>query len=110
MGPPLTHISRSSAALIGEMEMTNAVEQVAKALAPVVRDSLPRWHMYPQQTTVDVMDGANKLIVTLWCQDASQAARLAEMMRAPPARGVFAAMGIDPVDPLERFPSIRGKA
>ena len=86
--------------------MSNPVEDVATAIAETVRErglkvSVDHRH-------IDIHD--NEFIATLHCQNASQAKRLAEMMRAPPARGVFAAMGIDPVDPLERFPSIRGKA
>ena len=84
----------------------SAVEDVAAAIAATVRErglkvSVDRRH-------IDIHD--NEFIATLHCQDSSQAKRLAEMMRAPPARGVFDAMGIDPVDPLDRFPSIRGKA
>ena len=84
----------------------SAVEDVAAAIAATVRErglkvSVDRRH-------IDIHD--NEFIATLHCQDASQAKRLVEMMRAPPARGVFDAMGVDPVDPLERFPSVRGKA
>ena len=90
-----------------ETEMS-AVEDVAAAIAATVRErglkvSVDRRH-------IDIHD--NEFIATLHCQDASQAKRLAEMMRQPPepVRGVFGAMGIDPVDPMDRFPSVRGKA
>jgi hypothetical protein len=86
-----------------ETEMS-AVEDVATAIAKTVRErglkvSVDHRH-------IDIHD--NEFIATLHCQDASEAKRLAEMMRAP-RPSVFDAMGIDPVDPLERFPSIRGK-
>jgi len=85
--------------------MSNPVEDVATAIAETVRErglkvSVDRRH-------IDIHD--NEFIATLHCQNASQAKRLAEMMRAP-RPSVFDAMGIDPVDPLERFPSLRGKA
>ena len=84
----------------------SAVEDVATAIAATVRErglkvSVDHRH-------IDIHD--NEFIATLHCQNASQAKRLAEMMRAPPARGVFDAMGVDPVDPMDRFPSVRGKA
>ena len=86
--------------------MSNPVEDVATAIAATVRErglkvSVDHRH-------IDIHD--NEFIATLHCQNASQAKRLAEMMRAPPARGVFDAMGVDPVDPMDRFPSVRGKA
>ena len=91
----------------------SAVEDVAAAIAEQVRAN--KWRAYALGDDVQLwvhsgMWATSQLIATLHCQDASQAKRLAEMMKAPPARGVFDAMGIDPVDPLERFPSIRGKA
>ena len=86
----------------------SAVEDVAAAIAATVRErglkvSVDRRH-------IDIHD--NEFIATLHCQDASQAKRLAAMMQQPPepVRGVFDAMGIDPVDPLDRLPSVRGKA
>ncbi len=86
----------------------SAVEDVATAIAKTVRErglkvSVDHRH-------IDIHD--NEFIATLHCQNASQAKRLAAMMQQPPepVRGVFDAMGIDPVDPLERFPSLRGKA
>ena len=86
----------------------SAVEDVATAIAKTVRErglkvSVDRRH-------IDIHD--NEFIATLHCQDASQAKRLAAMMQQPPepVRGVFDAMGIDPVDPLDRLPSVRGKA
>ena len=86
----------------------SAVEDVAAAIAATVRErglkvSVDHRH-------IDIHD--NEFIATLHCQDASQAKRLAAMMQQPPepVRGVFDAMGIDPVDPLDRFPSVRGKA
>lgn len=91
--------------------MSSPVEDVAAAIAEQVREK--GWHVDQHGAEIYLRLHATALaFCTLWCQDASQAARLAEMMQqAPkPARGVFAAMGIDPVDPLDRFPSIRGKA
>ena len=89
--------------------MTNhasPVEDVATAIAATVRErglkvSVDHRH-------IDIHD--NEFIATLHCQNASQAKRLAAMMQQPPepVRGVFDAMGIDPVDPM--VPSIRGKA
>ena len=92
--------------------MTNhasPVEDVATAIAAPVRAK--GWHVYAFQDGIQLWAPA-ELIATLHCQDASQAKRLAAMMQQPPepVRGVFDAMGIDPVDPLERFPSLRGKA
>ena len=85
----------------------SAVEDVATAIAEQAR----KHHLaVDHYATRFLLIHGNNIYMRLGCQDASQAKRLAEMMRAPPARGVFAAMGIDPVDPLERFPSIRGKA
>ena len=87
----------------------NAVEDVATAIAEQVRKS--NWLMFVDLDNISfTTDEYARAFCILHCQDASQAKRLAEMMRAPPPRGVFDAMGIDPVDPLERFPSIRGKA
>ena len=83
----------------------SAVEDVATAIAATVREK--GWEISVDRRYIDISGEAR--IATLCCKDASQAKRLTEMMRAP-RPSVFAATGIDPVDPLERFPSIRGKA
>ena len=80
----------------------SAVEDIATTITRSVRErglkvSVDRRH-------IDIHD--NEFIATLHCKDASQAKRLAEMMRAPPTP-VFDAMNLPE---LPAFPSIRGKA
>lgn len=84
----------------------SAVEDVATAIA----ESAQKYHLTAEQFGRYLRVAGPNVLVCLGCQDSSQAKRLAEMMSGPPPRSVFDAMGIDPVDPLERFPSIRGKA
>ena len=89
--------------------MGSPVEDVAAAIAEQVRAN--KWRAYALGDDVQLwvpsgMWATSQLIATLHCKDASQAARLAEMMRAPPAP-VFAAMNLPE---LPAFPSIRGKA
>jgi hypothetical protein len=83
----------------------SAVEDVATAIA----ESACKHNLVADQQGRFLFVTGNNVYMRLGCQDASQAKRLAEMMSGPPPRSVFDAMGIDPVDPLERFPSIRGK-
>lgn len=85
----------------------SAVEDVATAIAEQVREK--GWRIYQNDYELSFWHG-NDLVAHLYCDGYAQARRLAEMMSGPPPRGVFNAIGIDPVDPLERFPSIRGKA
>jgi len=81
----------------------SAVEDVATAIAEQVRAK--GWLSYADRGNVSVWAG-NIPVATLHCKDASQAKRLAEMMRAPPTP-VFDAMNLPE---LPAFPSIRGKA
>ena len=85
--------------------MSNPVEDVAADIVESVRKH--KWPVDRIGRTLTI--GDSTVWISLTCKDASEAKRLAEMMRAPP-RSAFDAMGIDPVDPLERFPSVRGKA
>jgi len=85
----------------------SAVEDVATAIAEQVREK--GWRIYQNDYELSFWHG-NDLVAHLYCDGYAQARRLAEMMSGPPPRSVFDAMGIDPVDPLERFPSIRSKA
>ena len=80
---------------------SSPVEDVATAIAATVRErglkvSVDHRH-------IDIHD--NEFIATLHCQDASQAQRLASMMREPTP--VFDAMNLPETPAL---PSVRGKA
>lgn len=97
------------------MTKGSPVEDVAKAIAETVRERGLHVHFSRKDPSIIHIKESSRDIrafCVLWCKDASQAKRLFAMMQqAPkPARGVFDAMGIDPVDLLDRFPSIRGKA
>ena len=80
----------------------SAVEDVATAIAATVRAK--GWHVYAFKDGIQLWAPA-ELIATLHCQDASQAKRLAAMMREPTP--LFDAMNL-PETPA--FPSVRGKA
>lgn len=55
----------------------SAVEDVATAIAETVREK--GWEISVDRRYIDISGEAH--IATLWCKDASQAKRLAEMMR-----------------------------
>lgn len=83
----------------------SAVEDVATAIAAAVRKHGLDVRVWLNSIFFSATKNGTPFM-TLVCKDASQAARLAEMMRAPPA-SVFDAMNL-PETPA--FPSIRGKA
>lgn len=80
----------------------SAVEDVATAIAATVRAK--GWEIHRAGSSV-YLHFEDETVAALICKDASQAARLAEMMRAPTP--VFDAMNL-PETPA--FPSLRGKA
>jgi len=82
----------------------SAVEKAATAIAATVRKN--GWHIDQYGAEIYLRQIPTALaFCTLWCQDASQAKRLAEMMRAPTP--LFDAMNL-PETPA--FPSVSGKA
>lgn len=84
----------------------SAVEDVAAAIAEQVRAK--GWHVEVIGDAVALSLDADDAdhFCCIYARDASQAKRLAKMMRAPPAP-VFDAMNLPE---LPAFPSIRGKA